>query len=56
MIHALNIAHLANYAIAVLPGAKIDALKSLHPAIRRLRSSRSWSRSATTRPAMPSVS
>ena len=31
MIHALNIAHLANYAIAVLPGAKIDALKSLHP-------------------------
>ncbi len=31
MIHALNIAHLANSAIAVLPGVKIDALKSLHP-------------------------
>jgi len=31
MIHALNIAHLANSAVAVLPAAEIDALRSLHP-------------------------
>ncbi|MCB2146047.1 MAG: magnesium transporter [Deltaproteobacteria bacterium] len=31
MIHALNIAHVANSAVAVLHGAEIDALRSLHP-------------------------
>ncbi|WP_319406316.1 magnesium transporter [uncultured Desulfosarcina sp.] len=31
MIHALNIAHLANSAVAALPGAEIDALRNLHP-------------------------
>lgn len=31
MMHALNIAHLANSAVAALPGAEIDALRSMHP-------------------------
>lgn len=31
MIHAINIAHLANSSVAALPDAEIGALRSLHP-------------------------